>query len=53
MDYLQLSQKKDNEDLEKSKRDFAESLKSIKKENIFEQPKQLSLWKRILKVLNF
>ena len=53
LDFLQLSQKKDKIDLEKSQKSFAEEFKGIKREDIFKAPEKLSLWKRIRKVLNF
>jgi hypothetical protein len=39
--------KKDNKDLENSKKRFIREITSIKKEDMFPLPKKVSLWKRI------
>jgi len=42
---------KDKVELEKEKKEFIESMKGIKKEDIITQEQKISLWKRIRKVL--
>ena len=53
LDYLKSSQKKDKIDLENEKSKFINQIKSIDKSTIFPTPKKITLWQRILKVLNF
>jgi hypothetical protein len=42
-----------NNELDIEKKRTAESLKKIKKDDLFPKPKKLTLWQRIRKVLNF
>lgn len=53
MESLKSSLKKDEIDLETEKIKFINEIKGIKKEELFPAPKKLSLWKKILKVMNF
>lgn len=53
MDWLKSSMEQDNNDVLKYKNDIVKDIKKLKKEDIIPIPQKLSLWKRILKVLNF
>ena len=44
---------KDKIDLDNEKSKFIKEIKSIDKSEIFPTPKKITLWQRILKVLNF
>lgn len=50
--WLQNEIKKDQEDLEREKNEFIESIKKIKKDDIvIKQTNKLTIWQRILQVL--
>jgi hypothetical protein len=42
-----------NEDLKREKENTANFFKELKKDDLFEKPKKITLWQRIKKVLNF
>lgn len=51
IDWLKNEVEKDRVELEKEKKEFIESIKGIKKEEIVKPEEELTLWKRIKKVL--
>lgn len=51
IDWLKNEVEKDRIELEKEKKEFIESIKGIKKEEIVKPEEELTLWKRIKKVL--
>jgi hypothetical protein len=51
LEWLNNEIEKDKVELEKEKKEFIESMKGIKKEDIITQEQKISLWKRIRKVL--
>lgn len=51
IDWLKNEVEKDRIELEKEKKRFIESIKGIKKEEIIKPEEELTLWKRIKKVL--
>lgn len=53
MDWLKSSMEQDKNDVLKYKNDIIKDIRGLKKEDIIPIPKKLSIWKRILKVLNF
>jgi hypothetical protein len=50
---LKSSQMRDELELENEKLNFIKEIKKINKEELFPKPKKISLWKKIMKVLNF
>jgi hypothetical protein len=44
---------RDELELENEKLNFIKEIKKINKEELFPKPKKISLWKKIMKVLNF
>lgn len=50
---LKSSQMRDELELENEKLNFIKEIKNINKEELFPKPKKISLWKKIMKVLNF
>lgn len=51
LDWYQKEIKKDDLELSHLKKNLINQIKKEKKENFFETPKKLSLWRRILKSL--
>jgi len=42
-----------NEDLKREKENTANFFKTLKRDDLFKEPKKITLWQRIKKVLNF
>ena len=53
MDWLKSSMEQDKNEVIKYKNDIRNDIKRLKKDDIIPIPKKLSIWKKILKVLNF
>ena len=53
MDWLKSSMEQDKNEVIKYKNDIINDIKRLKKDDIIPIPKKLSIWKKILKVLNF
>ena len=53
MDWLKSSMEQDKNEVIKYKNDIKNDIKRLKKDDIIPIPKKLSIWKKILKVLNF
>lgn len=51
LNWLTNEKKKDETQIKKNKEKLIQEIKKIKKEDIFPQPKKISLWKRIKIVL--
>ncbi len=51
LDWLKNEIEKDKIELEKEKKEFINSIKNAKKEDIIQKEDKLTLWKRIKKVL--
>lgn len=52
--WLETQMKKDEQELEREKKEFINNLKKLKKEDILpkiEEPKKLTLWQKIKRVL--
>lgn len=47
LNWLNSEKNKDQKDLDHNKNKFISDLKKIKKEELFEQPKKLSIWQKI------
>jgi hypothetical protein len=53
LDYLASSLKNDEEEVEKSKKEFVNFISNFNKEDLIKKPKKLTIWQKIRKVLNF
>jgi len=53
LNWLEMEISKDKKDLDLQKQHYINSIKNIKKEDIFKvkKPKKLNLWQRIMKVI--
>lgn len=47
LNWLNSEKNKDQKDLDHNKNKFISDLKKIKKEELFKQPKKLSIWRKI------
>ena len=51
LDWYQKELEKDKVDIENNKKKLIQSIKKVKKDDIFDTPKKMSLWMRIKMVL--
>jgi len=47
LNWLNSEKSKDQKNLDQYKNDFISNIKKIKKEELFQEPKKLSLWRKI------